>query len=193
MKTDSLKQLSTPIMKHAKIKTDYFYNRETIDLSHATRKTKVHFTSQWRNSIAQTPKLGTYKLFKNAHTTDQYILLNLQKNERSMLAQLRCGILQLRIETGRYTGEPADSRLCIFCDSSEIENECHFVTSCSLYNTLRYTLRSNIFGEVLNSDPVIQLSPNEKLTYLMSNYVRKLAKFIAKAYTLRRKTIYSEP
>ena len=88
-----------------------------------------------------------------------------------------------------YTGEPADSRLCMFCDSSEIENECHFVTSCSLCNTLR----SNNFGEVLNSDPVIQLSPNEKLTYLMSNYVRKLAKFIVKAYTLRRKTIYSEP
>ena len=116
--------------------SDHFYNRETIDLSYATRKTKEHFTSQRRNSIAQTPKLRTYKLFKNAHTTDQYILpgildvyigslilLNLQKNERSMLAQLRCGILPLRIETGRYTGEPADSRLCIFCDSSEIENE----------------------------------------------------------------------
>ena len=103
--------------------SDHFYNRETVDLSYATRKTKEHFTSQRRNSIAQTPKLKTYKLFKNAHTTDQYILLNLQKNERSMLAQLRCGILPLRIETGRYTGEPADSRLCIFCDSSEIENE----------------------------------------------------------------------
>ena len=75
------------------------------------------------------------------------------------------------------------------CDSSEIENECHFVTSCSLYNTLI----SNIFGEVLKTDPVIQLSSNEKLTHLMSNYLRKLAKFIAKAYALRRKTIYSEP
>ena len=133
--------------------SDYFYNRETIDSSPATRKTKEHFTSQWRNSIAQTPKLRTYKLFKNAHTTDQYVLLDLQKNERFMLAQLRCGILSLCIETSRYTGEPADSRLCTFCDSSEMENECHFVTSSSLYNTLR----SNIFGEVLNTDPVIQL------------------------------------
>ena len=51
--------------------SDFFYNREIIDLSNATRKTKEHFTSQWRNSIAQTQKLRTYKLFKNAQTADQ--------------------------------------------------------------------------------------------------------------------------
>ena len=66
--------------------SDCFYNRRTIDLSLATAKTKELFTSQWRNSVAKTPKLRTYKLFKSDHTTDQYVLLNLQKSECSMLA-----------------------------------------------------------------------------------------------------------
>ncbi|XP_053387326.1 uncharacterized protein LOC123542028 [Mercenaria mercenaria] len=33
--------------------------------------------------------------------TENYVKLNLKRNERSLLAQLRCGILPLRIETGR--------------------------------------------------------------------------------------------
>ena len=51
-----------------------------------------------------------------------------------MLCQLRMGILPLRVETGRYVGEPLETRLCTLetrlctlCDTNAIENEKHFV------------------------------------------------------------------
>ena len=45
--------------------------------------------------------------------------------ERSILSQFRAGILPLRIETGRYVGEPAELRHCTLCkpDVPRVENE----------------------------------------------------------------------
>ena len=59
-------------------------------------------------------------------TCENYVTLNLMKSERSTLCQLRFGILPLRIETGRYIGEPAEQRLCRICPQNNVENETHF-------------------------------------------------------------------
>ena len=54
--------------------------------------------------VKKTNKLRTYSLFKDIHNTEKYLQINLAKNERSVLAQLRCRILPLRVETARYVG-----------------------------------------------------------------------------------------
>ena len=53
------------------------------------------------------------------------------------MAQLRCGILPLRIETGRYTRESPAERLCKLCDDAAIEDDEHFVLNCSFYHYIR--------------------------------------------------------
>ncbi len=45
--------------------------------------------------------------------------------QRSYLAQLRCGILPLHIETGRWYGVKEENRLCKACNNNQIENEYH--------------------------------------------------------------------
>ncbi len=59
------------------------------------------------------------------------------RKHRSYLAQYRCGILLLSIETGRWGSIPLEDRICKMCDSLVVEDEYHFIFHCSLYNNIR--------------------------------------------------------
>ncbi len=70
---------------------------------------------------------------------ENYVLFDIfgQKPYDNMFAKLRCGILPLHIETGRYTNTELENRLCEFCEKNVIEDEKHFICSGSFYNDLR--------------------------------------------------------
>ena len=87
------------------------------------------------------------------------------KSERSTMCQLRSGILPLRIETGRYIGEPAEKRLCRFCPQNSVENETHFTLYCNLYDELRQTT----FGEIITNTQYTGLNDSEKLKVLFKD------------------------
>ncbi len=53
------------------------------------------------------------------------------------LAQCRCGILPLSIETGMWGNIPLEDRICKMCDSLAVEDEYHFIFHCSLYKNIR--------------------------------------------------------
>ncbi len=57
--------------------------------------------------------------------------------QRSLIAQLRLGILPIHIETGRFRGTQLDDRICQLCDTQEVVDEMHFVCKCNLYNDLQ--------------------------------------------------------
>ncbi len=63
----------------------------------------------------------------------------MNRKHRSYLAQYRCGILQLEMETGRWQNKTVEEKICKVCESSEVENEFHFIFSCTLYNNIRAT------------------------------------------------------
>ena len=44
---------------------------------------------------------------------------------------------QLRIETGRYQKLEDKARICLLCDSGEIESEIHFLMDCSYFSDKR--------------------------------------------------------
>ena len=52
---------------------------------------------------------------------ERYVQLNLSSGERSMVAQIRMGILPIRIETGRFTNLKIEQRLCQLCDTDKVE------------------------------------------------------------------------
>ena len=62
--------------------------------------------------------------------------------KRSLLAQLRLGILPLEIKVGRFRNIPVENRLCKCCDNNVVENEFHFVCECVRYADLRTVLYS---------------------------------------------------
>ncbi|CAC5400852.1 unnamed protein product [Mytilus coruscus] len=105
----------------------YFDSKTAINLKTVEMNIQHLYSNIWNDNIQQVPKLRTYITFKSAFNQEQYVKINLSKVERSHLAQFRCGILPLRIETGRYIGERAEERLCKFCTADVTETETHFL------------------------------------------------------------------
>jgi hypothetical protein len=81
--------------------------------------------------------LRLYKEVKTNMDAELYVKLNLTSSERSMLAQLRMGILPIRIETGRFTNMKLSDRICQICQEQKVEDEIHFLFICDSYSERR--------------------------------------------------------
>ena len=92
---------------------------------------------EWRRRALSKPKLRTYIKYKEILKEEEYL-----KNEdtigRRMLARLRSGTNNLRIETGRYERPriPEKYRTCLIC-MEDTENEEHFLHHCIAYKDIR--------------------------------------------------------
>ena len=167
--------------------TNVFETVSYVNLTEANTLVKGYYSRKWSNDIQTVAKLRTYRMFKTEFKCENYITLNLRKNERSALCQFRCGILPLRIETGRYIGETIEDRLCRFCSQNSIENEEHFIFECDLYNRIR----SNMFNDIISTIDFQNYSTKDKFCFLFNNFPRKCAKYISQSYNCRRSVIYS--
>ena len=165
---------------------DSYNNRLSVNLPNVTTKIMSYYSNLWKSEMEKVPKLRSYILFKMDFSCESYLQLNLKKNERALLAQLRCGILPLRIETGRYLGEPLNTRLCKLCKCQEIESEEHFILRCTLYDRIRDDIYSDIF-----INQFLLMSHQEQFIELIQKYPRKTAKFVVNAYMLRRSILFN--
>lgn len=84
-------------------------------------------------AIDQKVKLRTYRTFCVGLTPSAHVKCNMNKSTRSLLSQLRCGILHLRIETGRFNRELLQDRICRMCNLNQVESETHFIFDCPAY------------------------------------------------------------
>ena len=57
--------------------------------------------NDWVSKLNQLSKHRLYKNMKQNYNMGNYLSMNISKSHRSLLAQFRCGILPIRIETGR--------------------------------------------------------------------------------------------
>ena len=133
------------------------------------------------------PKLRNYSLFKQESNTEEYVLANLTRWDRSLLAQLRFGTLPLNIECGRARNLPVQNRLCKLCSLDEIEDEFHFIFVCPLYAGMRNLLLDGIKME--NSD-FDDLTPENKLSVFFNSDVKLIIKFLSTAWSCRTKHLY---
>ena len=105
--------------------------------------------------------------------------------QRKSLSKLRLGLLHLRIETARFVRPrvPPEDRICLVCNSGEVEDEYHFLLVCSKLEQQRQILLHQIPDPIYFSN----LNPNEKLNFLVNepSFVKKTAKFIVEAYEYR--------
>ena len=66
----------------------------------------------------------------------------LNSDHKRTLSKLKIGNHDLKIETGRHTTPktPTHLRICTFCTENTIEDELHFILSCTHYTTERNKL-----------------------------------------------------
>ena len=162
-----------------------FYNMQRCDINMHEKLLFRNYSNDWTNKTRDISKLRTYITFKTEYNTEDYVKAYLPKQERSFLAQLRCGVLPLRIETGRFSGLKPEERVCQLCDSGEIEDEKHFILTCD-----RYTNQRQILFRHLNPS-FYPMDSSEKLQYLLTQEYRHVAKYITQSFLFRRKCLYN--
>ena len=117
-------------------------NNEKVFISHIKQNIQNALTEHQLSLLKTNRKLCFYMTFKS--DTKKADFLDMIKNPRHRIAinKFRLGNHLLRIETGRHTvpKTPEDLRLCHVCQTNEIENELHFLFSCTHYDNLRIKL-----------------------------------------------------
>ena len=146
------------------------------------------FKHKWATQSSNKPKLRSYVQFKQHYFTENYINLNLNREQRSILAQVRCGTLPLKIETGRFVGTPKENRLCDICNNGQVEDEFHFIFYCEFYSNERNEFYDTIKQKYLNFDNILDAP---KLRCLFTFEPRLLSKFLLKIFQLRQDFLYA--
>ena len=132
-------------------------------------------------------KLRTYRQYKYVLSCSSYV-----KNVKTVfleeqLSNFRSGSLKLAIETGRYAKPkiPLENRLCIFCDSSHIETETHFLLHCDFYTDIRRALfsKANQVCGYFNN-----MNDTERMIFLMNDthIINHVAKSLHTMFSRRK-------
>ena len=166
---------------------DHYVNNNQIDIAFVKQCLFERMGVRWRDSCVNMTKLDLYKEIKTTFEPEKFLTLNIDRYEKSLLSQLRYGILPLRIETGRFVNEDRCDRICTLCNTGYIEDQIHFLFHCTLYDTRRedlYIKARNIFDEW---DDLPDIT---KLASLFKNMTRILGKYVKDIFLMRRNTLY---
>ena len=172
----------------AKVDLQYCYNNKTvIDIKLLQEKLNANYVTAWKEQIELKPKLRLYKLIKSEYQVESYCKLYLSKFQRSLLAQLRAGVLPLHVETGRFSNTALELRTCHLCNSGDIETELHFLFDCYMYNNER----QDLYSKITNTD-ITNLTNVEKLLYLFNHQLFIFASYVENIFVKRRTALYNQ-
>jgi len=164
---------------------DHFENLSLCNIEMAKASIWEKMQQDWLNDVNAKPKLRTYKLYKTELAVENYVSMNLNRQERSVVAQFRSGILPLRVETGRFRGEAVEERLCTFCKQNVVEDEMHFLFHCDCYIDLKDNLNQIMHENHLDNKTEIEI-----VNFLFQNNPRQIAKYLTSAFLKRRHILY---
>ena len=131
------------------------------------------------------PKLRTYVKVKDFDSPACLVKIGMSRCQRSLTAQLLCGILPLELEVGRYLGTDKRFRYCKVCGTKEVEDEIHFIFDCTRLREARKGI-ANILS--------VQDRRRHKRTrlgmLLSPKYIKTFAIELEKLYTARQGALY---
>ena len=108
--------------------------------------------------------LRTYRVIKNDLETEKYLEQGTGQ-QRKVIAMIRGGTNDLRIETGRYEKLEEKERICIFCESGEVEDERHFLHRCEAWKNEREIVMKRVkkLGVRMTDEEIMFISGREEV------------------------------
>ena len=125
------------------------------------------YNKAWVNHInCPDSKLRTYKTFKLTTFLENYLLQITNIKTRKEFTKLRISSHRLQIEMGRYSRPktPLENRTCKLCNSSDVEDEKHFLLFCPFYQNERALL----YNELKAFTIFDQLSREDKFLFIIN-------------------------
>ncbi len=83
---------------------DVFNNKRIYNIKHTQMKNINVVNDDWKTNLYIKPKLRTYVLCNENYCIENYVKYCMSRQQRSLIAQLRLGILLIHIKTGRFRG-----------------------------------------------------------------------------------------
>ena len=160
-------------------------NGAVYDLNQAYNSCLQLNRKSWSDEAFLKPKLRTFTKIHNFNSNQILVNSNVSRYQRSLLCQLKFGILPLKIETDRYQGIPAENRICKLCQTNSPEDELHFLFSCPSLEHIR-TSRQNQNTWLTNNDNIYNLRNMFKKENIKSS-----ALFVERLYKERQNLIYN--
>ena len=101
-----------------------------------------HYLETWYQNQWNFPKLDIYRQMKSDFRVEPHILYVRNKKHQQALSRLRVSSHNLLIEQGRHSRPvvPRNERLCKFCPLNEIDDEIHFLMTCTFHSDERNAL-----------------------------------------------------
>ena len=124
-------------------------------------------------------ELELYNSIKSEYGVENFLLLNIYKYEKSLLSELRYGILPLRVETGRFCNEKREERVCTLCKTNTVESVEHFLFECSIDDAQRLSFINKVHNDIDNWE---QLTHQECLKQLFQLKPRALGKYVKEIF-----------
>ena len=118
-------------------------NKQTVNLEHVKSLFDHMYQQEWNEKLHNVSKLRTYVTFKSKYESETHLKINIWQAERSHLAQFRCAVFPLKIETGRFSELSIEDRSAQVCEQNTVENEIQSVLHCTLYDDLRRAIIVN--------------------------------------------------
>lgn len=166
---------------------DYLYfTKDLLDCKVIEDSLFNSYKNDWMIAIQNSDKLRTYVNFKYDYYTEPYVFNIKNKSLRSMMAQFRCGVLPIKIETGRFENKAIYDRKCEMCEMDSIEDEHHFLLECTQYNNERQKL----YEKAKESYPEFMTIENDvKMVILVNDedLIKDTAQYISNSYQKRAK------
>jgi len=132
-------------------------------------KIKSKYLEDWKNSRTsyQDGKLHSYCFFKDIFSPEKYLQIVNNRDHRRAISRFRISAHKLEIELGRYNRPktPRELRYCRRCGTNSIDDELHFLLSCSSLNSARESLTDTIS---LNNKNFNNISAKDKFYWIMN-------------------------
>ncbi len=162
--------------------------RFVYDLEPVKRKMIVKSREEWKDAAEDMSKLCTYVVVKDYTEIGTLVKSNLQRNHRSLIARLLCGILPLEVETGRYTQTKKELRFCKICNGQVVEDETHFLLHCPRLTKIRYEKLKPILRK---SRETLNMNDTEKIKWLLEkDQIKEFGEALAAIYQCRQDVLY---
>lgn len=144
-----------------------------VNMSAVKYKLWDQYDSKWKGKIIQKSKLDFFsKLGLDPHNPSAFVLSNIEKSKRSLIARVRNGSLHLKIEKVRFDRLPRSERVCDLCKDG-IEDTDHFLYECRVFavECAKYNIsQDTIFDHPYKLGNFVQEIWNKRHNHLFTLY-----------------------